>query len=435
MSTALQRKPAGLIHTVKSLLGLRAQAAPSPQVTQVPAVPAPSRPGLPYTEAQQRELERLLAKLLSKRSLITSGKLHIIGFESLRDRLGQRWPVLRASVYKIAQEVIRAHMAEGDFHLRYNEDSYLFVFAQATLDEGAVRAQRIADEIGARLETVDPEALNAIRVDGKIGAVDAQSLIGKPLAVAMDIVDGATREGAQARAQAARAAAKAPKCDYIPLWEVKAGALSMYVCDLGDKSGRTPLEKDIDLLRAAKAELRRMEETGRDFTLLVPVRHATLYNADASQKYQMIYRDVPPAHRKNIVFLITQYMEGLPENIVYWFLPALKTACGQVFAEMPLRGKAGLSLLKSRGIDGLCVTVPSGVDEAVTLGHLRSFSDHARQAGFAQVMVLGLPSLSLATSASCMGFTGLGGAAIHDAVEAPDTEHKFRYATIFSDEP
>ena len=434
MSTLLQRKPPRLIDTVKSLLGLRAEErAPAPAV-QVPAAQAaPPKAALPCTEAQQRELESLLARLLAKKSLITAGKLQMLGFDHIRDRLGLRWPVLRATVYKIAQEVIRAHVSPGDLYLRYNEDTYLFVFAQATLDEGAVRAQRIADEIGERLEGADPEALNIIRVDARIGAADAQSLAGKPLAVAMDIVDSAAREDARARARAAMAALKAPECGYVPVWDIKGHALSMYLCALADEGKRSPLEKDLDTLRAAKAELRRMEETGRDLTLVVPVRHGTLFNTDSSQKYQMIYRDVPEAHRKNIIFLITQYMEGLPENTAYWFIPALKAACRRVYAEMPLRSKAVLNALKSRGIDGLCVTVPPGVDEAVTLGNLRSFSDNGLQAGFAEVLVLGLPSLSLATSASCMGFTALSGPAIHDAVDAPDAAHKFRYAAIFSD--
>jgi hypothetical protein len=161
------------------------------------------------------------------------------------------------------------------------------------------------------------------------------------------------------------------------------------------------------------------------------VRHGTLYNTDSSQKYQILYRDIPAAQKKRLVFLITDYVEGLPDATAYWFIPALKTACRQVLAEMPLRGKAGLAALRSRGIDGLVVSVSPDMDEAVALGHLRAFGDQGLQAGFPQLCVLGVQTLSLATSASCMGFTMMGGPVIHDAVVAPDKSLKFRYTDIF----
>src|SRR5262249_30095379 len=123
---------------------------------------------------------------------------------------------------------------------------------------------------------------------------------------------------------------------------------------------------------------------------------------------------------------------GLPDNTAYWFIPALRTACRQVLAEMPLRGMSGVTALKSRGLDGLCVTVEPYMDEAAALDHLHYFSEQCREAGFRQIFALGVPTLSLATSIGCMGFTVMGGAAVHGATPAPDKSHKFRYAGIFS---
>ncbi len=429
MPATPQKKPDGLIDTLRKILFPHHAVAGSSRAPQ---------PREPSAADRQREVEALLAQLFAKKSLVTSGRLQMLGFDKVRERLGQAWPMMQAAVYKITDDTIRALKAPEDIFLRYHDD-YVLIFPLAAPAEALARAARIAEEIGERLEKIGEEALRLIKVEAHICAAETARLAGQSLhdilAALYGIVEAdASRKGAArhaAEASAETAPAWVPACVYFPLWSIRKKALSAYLCEPEGKSAG-PLDRDFDLLRAAKAELPKMQQRGDERMLVVPVRHGTLYNVDSSQKYQSLYRDIPMPHRRQLVFLVTGYIEGLPEKDAFWFLPALKAAGQHVFVEMPLRTKANFAALKQLGIDGLGVTADAGIDEAVVLGYLQNIAGLAHQAGLAQTFVLNIPTLSLATSASCMGFSWMGGPAIHGLVQGPDKSHQFRYAELFA---
>ena len=93
---------------------------------------------------QQQELEYLCAELFKKRSLVTSGKLQLIGLEKVKRSLGAKWPEMQALVYQTTEAVIARHLKKGDIHLRHKEDSYIIIFAKATREEGDHTAEKIS---------------------------------------------------------------------------------------------------------------------------------------------------------------------------------------------------------------------------------------------------------------------------------------------------
>jgi hypothetical protein len=409
------------------------------------AKPAPQQAPVsffPYTPEQHSELEALLAQLFTKKALITSGKLQMLGFEEVKKKMGENWPSLQAVVFKIADEVIRAHVTKGDIYLPYKDDTYILVFAQATHEEGRRRTTCIADEIGRRLAETRREQLRIIQVNAHVCELKTSTLEGQSLDATMAAISSAAQGEPEIALKPARISSEAStpvkpppkihKCSYFPLWDVPQKALTTYLSNLEEKDGLTPLDRDIETLRAAKLELQRMYRDGRRFTLIVPVRHGTLYNTDSSQKYQMLYRDIPEEQRKFLIFLIVNFMEGLPRSSAFWFLPALKASCRHIFAEVPLRAKASLAALGALGFDGLGVVVDPQTDEVATIRLLTDFSEQARMVAIPRIFVLNVPTRSLATSASCMGFTYIAGPAIHPPVPAPDNTYRYRYEDLFS---
>jgi GGDEF domain-containing protein len=424
MAAAPQKKPKGFIHAIRRILFSQ-------------DAPAASRPAA----GRQQEVEALLSQLFAKKSLVTSGRLQLLGFDNVREALGDAWPLARASIYRVADETIRTIKAPEDIFLRYRDDSYVLIFPSAEPAEALARATRIAEEIGRRTEEIGEAVLRLLRVDGHACAVETTKLAGRGLqdivgalfdTVSLDAADSRATAQEEAELRARLAAPRAPSCAYVPLWDVRRKALSAYLCEPEAKAGSYPIDRDLELLQAAKAGLQEMHARGENFILIVPVRHGTLYNTDSGRKYQAIYRDIPEAQRKNLIFVVTNYIEGLPEKDVFWFLPALKAAARHVFVEMPLRTRASFSALKALGVDGLGVAAAAEVDESVLLGYLQNFAGQAQQAGIPQTFAFGVGSLSLATSASCMGFSWLGGGAIHGSVQAPDKSHRFRYASLFT---
>jgi hypothetical protein len=102
------------------------------------------------------------------------------------------------------------------------------------------------------------------------------------------------------------------------------------------------------------------------------------------------------------------------------------------FAEVPLKQGIHYQTLKSIGIDGIGICLEKENPEQQIMGILNSFSSAAKSYKISHTFVLGVSSLSLTTSSVCAGFDYVGGTAIHDAVEHPDTIHKFRHENIVS---
>lgn len=435
MPAAVRKKPPGLLEKLRNALF----AAPETANTQDAAgagIASPVLPsGLQSTPEQQRELEALFTRLFTNQSLVTSGRLQMLGFDKIKAKLGDDWPLMQAAIYNIADEVIRTHKTEGDIYLRYRDDTYVLIFPNAGVEEGWARATLIADEIGKRLAQLGNDPLRIIQIEPHVCAVEGKAAAGKSLSAALEKISSATAADV-ARKRAAQASAgttvRPPVCRYHPLWSVKGKALSAYLCELEEKAAASAFERDLKTLTAAGTQLNRLKEKGDPASLFVPVRHGTLFNRESCEKYMAVLREVPEALRQNIQLLVVNYMEGLPQDRAFWFLGDLKNLSRGVFVEMPMRTKANFALLKAQGVENLALSVETGIDEAVIFNYLEQFTGMARDAGLQQVVGFNLPSLSLVTSSTCMGFAFLGGPAIHAAVAAPETSLRFRYADLFT---
>ena len=133
----------------------------------VPAAPKPK--GMVgdmegYTPAQQQELEYLCAQLFKKKSLVTTGKLQLIGLEKVRRQLGPRWEGQKAFVYKVAKDVINEHIRDGDIYVRMKDDTYLIIFSDSTVEQGNATAAAIAEEIRVRLFASPDAALQSVTI-------------------------------------------------------------------------------------------------------------------------------------------------------------------------------------------------------------------------------------------------------------------------------
>lgn len=95
-----------------SLLAEDERPAPRP----VPAAPAPS--SAPADCASPGDFAAELARLLEGNPKATAGRIHLIGLEPIRARLGDRWPRLQDGIHLLATKVISQHLAPDDVFCR-----------------------------------------------------------------------------------------------------------------------------------------------------------------------------------------------------------------------------------------------------------------------------------------------------------------------------
>lgn len=386
---------------------------------------------LPPATLQQQELESLCAELFRKRSLVTSGKLQLIGLEKVKRRLGAKWPAMQAQVYAITEDVIARHLSTGDIHLRHKDDTYLIIFATASREEGEYVAAAISNEIRDRLFSSGNEDLRSIAIKKHIVQTKAGFISGKPLGEILDNFAASPAEDSAVETADARKGAPAghPVFSFIPLWEVKLNAITTYLCAVaGIEPGP---QADLMLLSRAIAELQRFETENRPALIMCPVHHTTLCNAGYLEKYELLCKSIPAAQRNFLIFKL----QGLPPAALkaggtqYSFV--LKKYARAVLVETAIGDNADLSGLRYAGFDGsgLSAGMSGGSEEAV-IKKLRMFSLQADAARPSRKFLLDVPSISLAASAVCMGFDYIAGPVICGPVEKPAGILRYRHSDL-----
>ncbi len=380
---------------------------------------------------QQQELETLCAELLKKRSLVTSGKLQLIGLEKVKRRLGRKWPAMQQEVYAISEDVISMHLSKGDIHLRQKDDIYLIIFANASREQGEFTAGAISDEIRDRLFATGKEDLRGIAIKKHIVQTQSGLLSGKPLCEILDKFSTVPMEDPPPRSEEDKLIqpSGAPIFTFVPLWEVRLNAITTYLCrQEGMEQGP---HADLLLLSRAIAELQRFQNENRPALIMCPVRHATLCDPAYLPKYELLCKSIPVAQRNYLIFKL----EGQPQSALkvggahYCFV--LKKYCRAVFVETMADEIPDLSGLRHAGFDGAGLSIGAEQQpEQAVIKRLRMFSLQADAARPSRKFLLDVPTISIAASAVCMGFDYISGPVVCGHVAQPAGILRYRHSDL-----
>lgn len=434
---------------------------------------------------KQAELELLCQELFKKKELISSGKLQFIGLSKIKARMGKKWKGLAQIVYDTAEEVIDKYMEKGDLFIRYRDDTYIIVFAQAVKEESQLKATLIAEEIRRRLFELDEEELRAlevrqavseIRTDMLMEAGGLDDVFGKInnsfdvwedenkdnarvskrdsaiCAVPVSSVDVGTDRYRKKRTGRKKWKDMIPEitCSFLPLWDTHYGALTTYLClarEADDDAsillchkklyaGRTTEEKealDHVMLDKVASELAGMARRGKKFYLVCPVQHETLFTYESYELYKKHLSRIPEAYRKYMMLLVMNMEQGTPPKKAYWFAKPLRAMCPYIMAEVPLRRDVNFHYLAEAGVNVAGVRLDhSDLSEQEIINLLSGFSSKAKSHKIPKTFLLGVKSLSITTSAVCAGYDYLGGKAIHTCVQHPDTVHRYQYEDLLT---
>jgi hypothetical protein len=392
-----------------------------------------ARRSIDYTPAQQKELEFLCFQLFKRKALVTSGQLQLIGLEKVKQRMGAAWPAVKETVYGIVESAMTRHLSATDIFVRLKDDTYVIIFAEASLAQGTAAADRVAEEVKAQLGESKYGALRDIAVQKQVVETRAADMAHLSPAEALAALTFRRAPAEEAGAAAPKGAAAAGEVRYMPLWDHRKNALTTYVCE--PVAGLPPpgFNRDVAMLKHVAAELDRMAKDGRKFLVVCRVTHETLYRQSSFEFFAAVARMIPPEQRRMLVFLVTNIRKNLHDNNGYWFSTELKKICRYVFLDLSDDPSLHLPLVVKYPVDGVGVRLEPGENEELAIGRLRAFHDRATAARVPRTFVFGVNTRSITTSAICMGFDFLGGGAIHEQVEAPDSMHRFRDEDLFSD--
>lgn len=419
---------------------------------------------LTYSPEKQKEIEILCNRLFRQKSLITSGKLQLIGLGKVKKRMGRGWEGLQPLVYQIVEDVISKYMAKGDIFLRYQDDRYVIIFGSASCEEGEMKAMLIAEEIKSNIFALNKEELKDFDIEKHVSEVETAPLIDKPFHVtagylanqetdikrqekkadfkpvvirSIEVGTDYAETIPSAIEQERWIAVKKLDCSYAPLWDVQKGALTTYLCRAPQSpAGKKALAgdaRDMALLETVIAELQRMSQEEQKFFIICPVRHETLYRNSDFKKYTALCQHMTAEQKKTLILMITDPLENLPKKSAYWFVSPLKGYCSSVFVEVPIKQKTDFFYFYQSGFDAMGISLRKmDAGESAKIDTMNAFGAQARAAMMPGTFVLDVSTLSLATSAACAGFRYLGGAAIHEDVPVPDKMYRYKHEDLLS---
>lgn len=417
-----------------------------------------------YSPEKQKEIETLCNRMFRQKSLVTSGKLQLIGLTKIKRRMGRGWEGLQPLVYQIVEDVISRYMTKGDIFLRYQDDKYVIIFGNASPEEGEMKATLIADEIKSNIFALNKEELKGFDIEKHISEVETAPLVDKPLhetverlanqeisvkrqeksedfapvvikaiEVGTDYADTPTAIDPQEQ----WTATKKLDCSYAPLWDVRKSALTTYLCRApkpsADQKTLPGHVRDMAILETVLAELQRMSQEEQKFFMICPVRHETLYHNGDFKKFTTLCQHMTAEQRKLLILMITDPLENLPKMKAYWFVSPLKGYCGSVFAEVPIKQKTDFFYFHQAGFDATGISLGKmDAGESAKINMMNTFSAQAKSFMMPETFVLDVATLSLATSAACAGFRYLGGTAIHEDVPVPNKMYKYKHEDLLS---
>jgi EAL domain-containing protein (putative c-di-GMP-specific phosphodiesterase class I) len=429
--------------------------------------PEPEKTALSPRADEAAILERIRA-ILAQKGVVSAGRLHIIGLDKARERVGPRWRKLSAKVHAVVRETFQLYQRTGDLFAEFGDTGYLVMFQGLSPQEAEVKCLLVAREVGRRLFG-EEDAAGAVTVGGVVVGADGNvTLESADLAAA---VSGLIDKEA-ARASEADAAAGGPVSGgllftsqpelvparlpedlsfvYRPFWDVRRKALSTYVCTparhmpgrgrvLGyhvlegeDLEALVP-ELDMLALETVKVRLADLIRESRKLLMACPVHVATFGQGRTATQYRTACMEIPEEHRRLLVFELWGLTPVIPRSRVVEVVLTLKAAARSVIADVPLTFKP-FERFHNAGLHAVGTSVDIAAarrSEATIMGLMEKFVAGAGRAGL-RTYAAGLNTLSLATAAVATGFDYVGGDAIHELIDSPEHVLRFDPEDLFS---
>lgn len=424
---------------------------------------------MPRDAESVTSLERRLKDLLNHPQLLSAGRIHMINFANLRERLGDSWPRLRDRVHGAADRLINEAIGPRDVKFRNGDGEYIIVFAVLDKQAASLVCAKIAEELH-RLFLGEPD-LSDITISTAVGMVNGRLLyeqmsvadllrelergrrdstgpVAPHPATARDGTGGSVEAPVEARKlQLASQAYERIHTMFRPVWDVRRQVISTYMCTpvrlfpdgtsvegvaaLASMSKSQSLAAfDMDFLITTVETLDELFRNKFRLMVSVPVCFETLAARRLRQDYIGLCQSVPTYLRQFLSFEFLRFPDGVPNGRMTELVNELRPFGRRVFLRVDVR-QANFTSLVGTGLTGVSTLVNADRGaEARTMEELNSFVAAAERAGLLSCVV-GITSTSLAVAARAAGFTFIAGDRVGGTEEVPQHMLHFGWQDLF----
>ena len=395
-------------------------------------------PSLAETAAQTAAADRIdrIATVSARETLdrirasgvLTTGAVNMIGLDSIRRQLGDRWAAKKGRVWEHVEQEFQRKLGPGDIAVRIDDVSYLIAVpstpgfaAQALclsiLQEvlkfflGEIRSGDIAVSVvtdltdGAIVSTpIDLARMARARAAGR-PASGAEDLSEKPTPAWRPPLAGRTSVVELALPK------REPfdiRLTVEPVWNLRRGLIMSFLIE---RSG-VPLGADAGELEAvdvatfayASTLLEESADQGGPLTLHVPVSFSSLATQHARLKLLKLTQSVREAMRACMLIEICNLDAGVPPSRLIETVGLVRSLCAGVVGRVR-PSKPALAAVKACGLRGVAVEAPLlGLSQGDAPARLKAFAI-AAQTVSPNLIIHGLPGPTAVDDAAIAGFT------------------------------
>ncbi|TWB79880.1 hypothetical protein FBZ87_102302 [Nitrospirillum amazonense] len=379
-----------------------------------------------------------------------AGSLHMVGLDSLRERLGNRWPRVADRVHMLAERLLGQLLTPKDTWFRHGEEGYIVVFAQLGQREAGLVCGKVVEQL-QRLLLGDVDTA-AVRVHSAVHQVGrelvfqsnslSEMLVGAAAQAAQSTADATAVETGKASAWWTHAALQEQPAQvvYRPIWDVRKEALSIYMARImRPRRGRQPLwgydcindSRDMQQILALDLEVLRqtMDVYGELYAnqfrcfLSVPVHFETLASVGRRREYLAALQGI---HRELLAFLAFHLVglpQGIPSSRAAEMVGVLKQFSRVVTAVVE-SGSQDLPALAAAGVHIAIILLPPGASPKHWGTELKRFSQEATRLRL-RAGVEGVDTAIMASYADEAGFQYMAGDFIGPWSEVPENALRF----------
>ncbi|MDE1150794.1 MAG: hypothetical protein PW843_29950 [Azospirillaceae bacterium] len=97
--------------------------------------------------ADETLFRQRLKAVLGPRKVAQAGCVQFVGLDSLKDRLGPRWPAVRDRVHALADRLLRQMLSPADVYYGYGNETYVVVFANLEANQASLICAKLMQEL------------------------------------------------------------------------------------------------------------------------------------------------------------------------------------------------------------------------------------------------------------------------------------------------
>ncbi len=400
-------------------------------------------------------------------ALLKRGCVNVIGLDTIKARIGERWERTREHVYARLEALLQSKLGPTDFFMRITDVAYLVTTPSFENGEAALCCLKVAQELHigllgrcamadislSRMTGDKPDAVGLAKIEGPDLATLAREAGMEDPEIAAVLGDPSARKGETKSAPedeadtvfaipTPRAASVEKKPRFSPIWDLRKYAITSYRFNVAPprfSEYETPIElraqisKFMNWLRYAATVMVSSIDNDVRFLTVIPVHFEILSAPVGRMELTAVCRNLPAELRPLLMFEVFDVPAGVPQSRMNELVGAIRPFCrGASLSYAP--GFFEYPDYPVTGLQAVGFQTPHGTPPRLLRERIGKLTDVARRQGVVSFLS-GVRSLGTAGLARAEGVDLLVGSAIGGEVDVPSGMSRLTWDAFLQQQP